>query len=52
MALIDPSNDTFARHSSSDRQQPTTHPRLCLLGGFAFIVATALAVHVVFNVVV
>jgi hypothetical protein len=32
--------------------QPTTHPRLCLLGGFAFIIAAALAVHVVFNVLV
>lgn len=52
MALIDPSDDTFARPISSDQQQPTTHPRLCLLGGFGFIIATALAVHVVFNVLI
>ena len=50
MALLDPSDDTFARRPQSDQQQPTTHPRLCLLGGFGFIIATALAVHVVFNV--
>ena len=49
MALLDPSDDTFARRSQSE-QQPTTHPRLCLLGGFGFIIAMALAVHVVFNV--
>lgn len=53
MALLDPSDDTFARHVSSDQQQqPTTHPRLCLLGGFGFIIATALLVHVVFNVLI
>ena len=50
MALIDPSDDTFARPNSSDQQRPTTHPRLCVLGGFGFIIATALAVHMVFNV--
>ena len=52
MALLDPSDDTFARHASSDRQEPTTHPRLCLLGGFGFIIGTALLVHVVFNVLI
>lgn len=52
MALIDPSDDTFARHVSPDQQQPTTHPRLCLLGGFGFIIGTALLVHVVFNVLI
>lgn len=51
MALLDPSNDTFTP-SSPSKQEPTTHPRLCLLGGFAFIIATALAVHVVFNVLI
>jgi hypothetical protein len=51
MALLDPSDDGFARHARSD-QQPTTHPRLCLLGGFGFIIAAALAVHVVFNVLI
>ncbi|QTC91558.1 hypothetical protein [Brevundimonas goettingensis] len=51
MALLDPSDDTFARHPSSDHQK-TNHPFLCLIGGFGFIVATAVAVHVVFNVLV
>lgn len=51
MALLDPSDDAFA-HRAPSEHQPTTHPRLCLLSGFAFIVAVALAVHVVFNVLV
>jgi|GEM_PF-2895500 len=51
MALLDPSDDTFARPVSSDHEK-TNHPFICLLGGFGFIVATAVAVHVVFNVLV
>jgi hypothetical protein len=48
MALLDPSDH---HHTSSDHQK-TNHPFLCLIGGFGFIVATAVAVHVVFNVLV
>jgi hypothetical protein len=51
MALLDPSDDTLARPASSD-QDKTNHPLMCVMGGFGFIVATALVVHVVFNVLV
>ncbi len=51
MALLDPSDDMLTRRPSSDHH-PTTHPRLCLLGGFAFIIAAALAAHLVFNVMI
>lgn len=51
MALLDPSDHTLVRPASSDHQK-TNHPFICLLGGFGFIVATAVAVHVVFNVLV
>jgi hypothetical protein len=51
MALLDPSDDTLARPASSDHEK-TNHPLMCVMGGFGFIVATALVVHVVFNVLV
>lgn len=48
MALLDPADhDRLPRRS--DEQDTTTHPRLCLLGGFAFIMVTALVVHYGFN---
>lgn len=49
MALLDPTDHRVRR---SDDQQPTTHPRLCVLAGFGFIIAAALAVHYVFNALV
>jgi hypothetical protein len=51
MALLDPSDDPFVRRTPSEHQR-TNHPFMCLMGGFAFIVGAALAVHVVFNVLV
>lgn len=51
MALLDPTDHTRLSHRSSDHQ-PTTKPILCLIGGFGFIIATALVFHVVFNALV
>lgn len=48
MALLDP---TDRSHRSGD-QQPTTHPRLCVIAGFGFIIASALIFHYVFNALV
>lgn len=48
MALLDPTDHGRMSHRS-DVEQPTTHPRLCLVAGFAFIVAVALIFHYVFN---
>ena len=48
MALLHPSD-----HSSSVPGKETTrHPRICLLSGFAFIIGTALLVHLVFNALI
>ena len=49
MALLDPADH---RSHRAGEQQPTTHPRLCLLAGFAFIVAAAFVVHYLFNALV
>ncbi|CAN5251842.1 hypothetical protein BH10PSE2_BH10PSE2_01710 [soil metagenome] len=38
----------LVRPTSPD--QPTRHPAICLVSGLAFIAATAVAVHVLFNV--
>lgn len=46
MALLDPTDEP--RRSVGGHQR-TNHPALCLAGGFAFIVAAALAVHVLFS---
>lgn len=48
MALLDPTDHTRLSHRAGEHQ-PTTKPRLCLIAGFGFIVATALVFHVVFN---
>lgn len=48
MALLDPSE----HHHAPSGHQKTNHPFICLMGGFGFIVAAALAVHVVFNVLI
>ncbi len=48
MALLDPSD----HHRAPSEHQKTNHPFMCVMGGFGFIVATALVVHVVFNVLV
>ncbi len=50
MALL----DSASRFSTvrDDRQATTKggiHPSICVLTGFGFIVASALAVHVIFN---
>ena len=49
MALLDPADH---RSHRAGEQQPTTHPRLCLLAGFGFIVAAAFVVHYLFNALV
>jgi hypothetical protein len=51
MALLDPADHTRISHRSGD-QQPTTHPILCLAGGFGFIVAAALVFHFAFNALI
>ena len=48
MALLDPTNHDTGSHRAGDHQ-PTTKPILCLLSGFAFLVATAVGFHFVFN---
>lgn len=53
MALLDPADDRSAPHGSgSSPRQPTKHPIICLACGFGFIIAAALAVHVVFNALI
>ena len=48
MALLDPTDHGRMSHRSGE-QGPTTHPRLCLVAGFAFMVAVALVFHYAFN---
>lgn len=48
MALLDPTD----RSQHSRDQQPTAHPRLCLVAGFGFIVAAGLVFHYLFNALV
>ncbi len=48
MAMLHP-NDRAATTHRSDTHERTTKPRLCLLAGFAFLVATAFAFHFAFN---
>lgn len=52
MALLDPADDRSASQGSGSPRQPTKHPMICLAGGFGFIIAAALAVHVVFNALI
>lgn len=52
MALLDPADHGSAAPRTSPSEAPTRHPMLCLAGGFGFIVAAALLVHLIFNAVV
>lgn len=52
MALLDPADGLSATPRTSQSEAPTKHPMICLAGGFGFIVAAALVVHLVFNAVV
>ncbi|CAN5239445.1 hypothetical protein BH09PSE1_BH09PSE1_27490 [soil metagenome] len=47
MALLDPADQDKIHHSGD--HTPTTKPMLCLAGGFAFLVATALVFHYAFT---
>ena len=51
VALIHPTDNRRISDRAGD-QQPTTKPRLCLAGGFGFLILVALAVHYTFNAVV
>lgn len=52
MALLDPADHGSAAPRTSQGEAPTKHPMICLAGGFGFIVAAALVVHLVFNALV
>lgn len=52
MALLDPADHGSAAPRTSQGEAPTKHPMICLAGGFGFIVAAALVVHLVFNAIV
>ncbi|CAN5316580.1 hypothetical protein BH10PSE1_BH10PSE1_00560 [soil metagenome] len=47
MALLDPA-DQDKIHRSGEHT-PTTKPRLCLVAGFTFLIATAVVFHYAFN---
>jgi hypothetical protein len=46
MALLDPTDHTT--HNAGEHR-PTTRPRLCLLSGFAFMLAMGLGFHYLFT---
>lgn len=48
MALLDPTDHTRMSYRSGEHQ-PTTKPRLCLMAGFLFLIAIALAFHFAFT---
>ncbi|WP_396594252.1 hypothetical protein [Brevundimonas sp. R86498] len=53
MALLHP-EDRFSTVRTRNRTTAKggIHPAICLLSGFGFIVASALAVHVIFNALI
>ena len=48
MAMLHPNVRNSTEHRS-DHHERTTTPRLCLLAGVTFLVATAFAFHFAFN---
>lgn len=50
MALLDPVDGLNATEFRSEA--PTKHPGVCLAGGFAFLVGTALLVHLIFTALI
>lgn len=53
MALLHP-EDRFSTVRTRHRTAPKggIHPSICLISGFGFIIASALAVHVIFNALI
>ena len=45
MALLHPSDHL----SSAGQRETTKHPMICVASGFAFLIGTALLVHIVFT---